>query len=63
MSDQPKGLKYHLLKCPLCEGRGELPQKEMLDRLGAGEVPGTTVQGVPAHKAGAMELRLELVPV
>ena len=33
MSDQPKGLKYHLLKCPLCEGRGELPQKEMLDRL------------------------------
>ena len=33
MSDQPKGHKYHLLKCPLCEGRGELPQKEMLDRL------------------------------
>ena len=33
MSDQPKGSKYHLLKCPLCEGRGELPQKEMLDRL------------------------------
>ncbi len=33
MTDQPKGQKYHLLKCPLCEGRGELPQKEMLDRL------------------------------
>ena len=33
MSDQPKGVKHHLLKCPLCEGRGELPQKEMLDRL------------------------------
>ena len=32
MDDQPKG-QYHLLKCPLCEGRGELPQKEMLDRL------------------------------
>jgi hypothetical protein len=33
MSDQPKGPKSHLLKCPLCEGRGELPQKDMLDRL------------------------------
>ena len=33
MSDQPKGPKYQLLKCPLCEGRGELPQKEMLERL------------------------------
>ena len=32
MSDQPKG-PQHLLKCPLCEGRGELPQKDMLDRL------------------------------
>ena len=33
MSDQPKGVKHHLLKCPLCEGRGELPQKDMLERL------------------------------
>ena len=32
MPDQPKG-PYHLLKCPLCEGRGELPEKELLDRL------------------------------
>ena len=22
-----------LVKCPLCEGRGELPEKEMFDRL------------------------------
>jgi hypothetical protein len=33
MSDQPKGQKFQLLKCPLCEGRGELPENEMLDRL------------------------------
>ncbi len=33
MTDQPKGQKYHLIKCPLCEGRGELPEKEMVDRL------------------------------
>jgi hypothetical protein len=32
MPEQPKGL-YHLLRCPLCEGRGELPQKDLLDRL------------------------------
>ncbi len=33
MTDQPKGPKYHMIKCPLCEGRGELPEKEMVDRL------------------------------
>jgi hypothetical protein len=32
MSDQSKG-QHHLLKCPLCEGRGELPENEMFDRL------------------------------
>ena len=32
MPDQPKG-PYQLLKCPLCEGRGELPHKDLLDRL------------------------------
>lgn len=25
--------KSDLIKCPLCEGRGELPQKQLLDRL------------------------------
>ncbi len=33
MSDQPKGSEHHLLKCPLCEGRGELPEQELFDRL------------------------------
>ncbi|MGZ4819930.1 MAG: hypothetical protein ACXVZJ_14975 [Terriglobales bacterium] len=33
MTDQPKGDLDHVLKCPLCEGRGELPHKEMLERL------------------------------
>ncbi|MBZ5570029.1 MAG: hypothetical protein LAN64_19565 [Acidobacteriia bacterium] len=33
MSDQPKGQKDHLLKCPLCEGRGELPKQDLLERL------------------------------
>ncbi len=33
MTDQPKGQQCHLIKCPLCEGRGELPEKEMVDRL------------------------------
>jgi hypothetical protein len=33
MSDQPKGQQQHLLKCPLCEGRGELPEKDLVDRL------------------------------
>jgi hypothetical protein len=33
MSDQLKGVNYHLLKCPLCEGRGELPKSDLLDRL------------------------------
>lgn len=23
----------HLLKCPLCEGRGELPEQDLFDRL------------------------------
>ncbi len=32
MSDQPIG-KDHLLKCPLCEGRGELPEQDLFDRL------------------------------
>ncbi len=32
MPDQPKG--HHLLKCPLCEGRGELPEQDLHDRLG-----------------------------
>jgi hypothetical protein len=33
MIDEAKGQKSHLLKCPLCEGRGELPENEMLNRL------------------------------
>jgi hypothetical protein len=33
MSDEPKGTVHHLLKCPLCEGRGELPDNELFDRL------------------------------
>ena len=33
MSDQPKGHTHHLLKCPLCEGRGELPKSDLMDRL------------------------------
>ena len=28
-----KGDLYHVLKCPLCEGRGELEKAELLDRL------------------------------
>lgn len=31
MSDQDKGCE--VLKCPLCEGRGELPKQLLLDRL------------------------------
>ncbi len=33
MTDEAKGQKHHLLKCPLCEGRGELPEKELSERL------------------------------
>ena len=33
MADQPKGQKCQLIKCPLCEGRGELPEQEMVERL------------------------------
>ena len=32
MSD--KDSKKPVVKCPLCEGRGELPENEMLSRLG-----------------------------
>jgi len=28
-----KGDLYHILKCPLCEGGGELEKTELLDRL------------------------------
>jgi len=28
-----KGDLYHVLKCPLCEGRGELEKAELLERL------------------------------
>jgi hypothetical protein len=31
MSDEPIGGPMH--KCPFCEGRGELPEKELFDRL------------------------------
>jgi len=31
--NQPLKPTNPLLKCPLCEGRGELPEKELFDRL------------------------------
>jgi len=33
MSDLPKNQNGDLLKCPLCEGRGELHKAELLERL------------------------------
>jgi hypothetical protein len=31
--EKSKAPEPALLKCPLCEGRGELPEQEMFDRL------------------------------
>jgi hypothetical protein len=33
MSDTPRTTCSELLKCPLCEGRGELAKQQLLDRL------------------------------
>lgn len=34
MSDIPKQQAADMLKCPLCEGRGELHKAELIERLG-----------------------------
>jgi hypothetical protein len=33
MSDRPKNCAPDMLKCPLCEGRGELHKADLIDRL------------------------------
>lgn len=33
MSDTPKNATSDMLKCPLCEGRGELHKADLIDRL------------------------------
>ncbi len=33
MSDLPKNTPHDMLKCPLCEGRGELRKADLVDRL------------------------------
>ncbi|HWR15876.1 MAG TPA: hypothetical protein VN577_13700 [Terriglobales bacterium] len=33
MNDVPKNPKTEMLKCPLCEGRGELCKADLVDRL------------------------------
>ncbi len=33
MTQKKQSPEAAVLQCPLCEGRGELPEKEMLDRL------------------------------